>query len=149
MQTSSPSDLSLKLLNLNNCITLRLNGISMYPLLKAGDVATIEKCNVDSLKRGDIAVFKSENKWIVHRYFKKELIDNTYLITTKGDSRMWIDPPFLEDKFIGKMTSFRRRERVFNLSSNFYSILGSIIVNTSRLNTLFFVFNRKFWERMQ
>ena len=149
MRSANSSDLSLKLLNINKRVTLRLNGFSMYPLLRAGDVATIEKCNIVALKRGDIAVFKSENKWIVHRYFKKQLLDNKYLITTKGDSRVWIDTPFLEDEFIGKLTSFRRRGRVYSLSSNFYKILGFVIVYTSKLNTLFFVFNRKFWESLK
>jgi len=121
----------------------------MYPILKAGDIATIEKCNVAALKKGDIAVFKSGNNWVVHRYFKKKRLDNSFLITTKGDSRIWIDPPFMADEFIGKMTSFRRNEKVYELSSNFYVVLGSIIVTTAIFNTLFFVFNRMFWERRQ
>jgi len=146
MQSSNSSELSLKLLDLNKRVTLRLNGFSMYPLLKEGDVATIEKCTMASLKTGEVIVFMTETKWVAHRYFKKELIDNAFLITTKGDSRKWIDPPFLEDKFIGKLTSFRRGNEIFNLSSNFYRILGSIIAKTSKLNTPFFVLNRKFRE---
>jgi signal peptidase I len=118
----------------------------MYPLLRTGDVATIEKCNVASLKIGDVVVFKKENKWIAHRYIKKELLHKGFLITTKGDSRRRIDPPFFEDKFIGKIISFRRGNRIISLSNNFHKILGVFIAKTYKLNTPFFLLNRKFWK---
>ena len=46
------------------------SGTSMFPFLRKGDLLTIEPVLMDEIKRGDVVVFESEEKWIAHRVIK-------------------------------------------------------------------------------
>ena len=148
MPSLTSSELGLDLLNSKNEITLRLNGYSMFPFLKAGDIGTIKKRSIESLKIGDVIVFKSENSWIAHRLIRKELLKDGYILLAKGDAQKRADKPLSTDDYIGKLTSFNRNGTVINVEGKFRSTVGVLISKTSTLNTLLFVINRKIWKRI-
>lgn len=60
---------------------------SMSPTIQKGDAVVYEKVDsIDDLKIGDVLVFKSGSKMIIHRYTEKKADKgNTYIIT-KGDA---------------------------------------------------------------
>lgn len=60
---------------------------SMSPTILKGDAVVYEKVkSIDDLKIGDILVFKSESKMIIHRYTEKKEDKGTVYIITKGDA---------------------------------------------------------------
>lgn len=60
---------------------------SMSPTILKGDAVVYEKVkSIDDLKIGDILVFKSGSKMIIHRYTEKKEDKGTVYIITKGDA---------------------------------------------------------------
>jgi signal peptidase len=60
---------------------------SMYPILKKGDVAIVERIGFEEIKIGDIIAFKIEDKIFIHRV----VIIRNNIITTKGDNNLYND----------------------------------------------------------
>lgn len=78
---------------------------SMQPFMSKGDVVLIEKLKgkeLEQLKKGDILVFRYDNKIITHRIYKKiEKPDGNYFIT-KGDNNNQADDTVIgKDRIIG------------------------------------------------
>lgn len=59
---------------------------SMNPVFYRGDVLLIEKCDIDTIDVGDILVFKNNNSVVTHRVIKREVVNNSIKLTTKGDN---------------------------------------------------------------
>ena len=57
-------DVAVELLSKNHSLNYRTKGMSMYPTLRPGDKASVEKCEAGKCKRGDIVVFRQDNKLI-------------------------------------------------------------------------------------
>ena len=141
-------DFSLKLIEEKGKIYLRLSGFSMFPFLKDGDVALIKKVEISALKTGDVIVFKLDQKMIAHRLMEIKKNGEHYEITTKGDTSKNNDPKFTELNYVGKITSFNRKEKNIKITTRFYEFIGVFIVKTSWLNTPFFVLNKRLWRRI-
>ncbi len=141
-------DFSLQLLEEKGKIFLRLSGFSMFPFLQEGDVALIKKVAINELSIGDVIVFTQDQKMIAHRL--KEIIQkgNHFLLTTKGDTSKNNDPVFTEKEYVGKIVSFNRKEKNITITTKFYELIGTIIIKTTRLNTPFFVLNKRIWRRI-
>ena len=85
---------------------LRVNGNSMWPLLKNGDEISVSK-KLGELKNGDIiTVHNSYGRILTHR-----IIDEVRLIT-KGDNNTFPERPLkgTSYKFIGKMEYMYRNK---------------------------------------
>ena len=68
--------------------SLAIGSGSMGPNINLGDVVIVEKVkqdNLDSLKVGDVLVFKHDNKTIVHRIVAIKETHNRLIFRTKGD----------------------------------------------------------------
>lgn len=77
---------------------------SMYPEIEVGDVAIVKKCTINDINVGDVIEYKIENQSIVHRVTKKEIEDNVFKITTKGDNNNSEDAkPVYEEQITGKV----------------------------------------------
>lgn len=69
---------------------------SMSPTILKGDAVVYEKVkSIDDLKIGDILVFKSGSKMIIHRYTEKKEDKGTVYIITKGDANNSSDNLYL------------------------------------------------------
>ena len=65
---------------------------SMSPTIKKGDAVIYERIKtVDDIKVGDVLVFKSGSKMIIHRYMEKKEDNGTVYIVTKGDANNTAD----------------------------------------------------------
>ena len=63
-----------------------VEGISMEPTLHTGDMVIIEKKAPEEIEIGDIVVYKSGNRYIIHRVIEKFRIGNTICFIIKGDN---------------------------------------------------------------
>ena len=80
---------------------------SMKPIFSKGDAILIEYLDSNEIKKldiGDIIVYYSDNKIIVHRIIEKEKLDNdNYMFKTKGDNNKSADYGYVEeDQIIAK-----------------------------------------------
>ena len=88
-------------------IDVRIEGISMMPLLRPGDRVSVRLTDGDDLERGDLIAFRQNGKLIVHRFIAKKYLDNFWSVCQKGDNltgASWIGL----DEVLGKVESIRR-----------------------------------------
>jgi len=105
------------LLDDNHLLRIKMQGFSMYPTLKAGDVGIVEKCQAEDLKIGDIVVFKSNHKLVAHRLIEIRINNGIQIFIAKGDNNPKKDAPFTSEALLGKINSFQRKNREIKMDS--------------------------------
>jgi len=76
---------------------------SMQPTLQVGDIALIQKTQVENLKQGDIIQYRKDNMTYVHRIYTITTDSQQTQIITKGDANPHPDPdPITPDQILGK-----------------------------------------------
>src|ERR1035437_6107266 len=100
----------------NHKISIRMQGNSMYPTLKAGDVGLVENCIPDELKVGDIIVFKVQDRLIAHRLVDIYKKVGETLFLSKGDKNNFTDTPFTSEALLGKIKFKKKRKRNLNIN---------------------------------
>jgi signal peptidase I len=105
------------------------SGYSMFPFLRKGDLLTVEPVPMETIKRGDIVVFESEEKWIAHRVIKIRSNTEGLEFLLRGDTNLQFDPVVNSGKYVGAVTSYVRNEKShypsqFNKQSNIIIQIG-------------------------
>jgi signal peptidase I len=89
---------------------------SMTPLIRSGDQVLIQQTNPESIRFGDIVMFRRDMDLIVHRVLKRRRTADGFLFTEKGDAV--IDPgKFKADSVVGRITMVKRENQILNLDS--------------------------------
>lgn len=88
--------------------TFYVKGNSMYPLIRSGkDAVTILRCNKDTLKRGDIILFRShayDLDYVLHRIYRIQ----GEQVQTLGDGNLRLDPWTAKEKVCGRAVRIQR-----------------------------------------
>lgn len=91
---------------LRSGISLRVKatGKSMTPFLSGGEILTIKKVPVDSLRIGDLIFFKTHEGFpLIHRIVKRQQEKHGSLFHTKGDAVLGMDNMISEINVLGKV----------------------------------------------
>ncbi|HJX34806.1 MAG TPA: signal peptidase I, partial [Desulfatiglandales bacterium] len=87
----------------------RVQGNSMYPLLRDNDLVVVKKISPEILRKGNIIVYRGKNgQHTVHRLVKKEKGGIFYL---KGDGYNLSPESINRDSIIGKAIGLVRENR--------------------------------------
>jgi signal peptidase len=84
------------------------SGYSMFPFLRKGDLLTVKPVPMDKIKRGDVVVFESEDRWIAHRVIKIRSNTEGLEFLLRGDTCIAFDPLVDKENFIGSVQIFTR-----------------------------------------
>ncbi|HTG71902.1 MAG TPA: hypothetical protein VL921_21795 [Candidatus Udaeobacter sp.] len=93
-------------------IELPSSGISMYPLIKEGNISTFMSVRREDLKVGDICLFVTEHGLLTgHRLYavKEDILQEWYIF--KGDTCLVPDDPVPFSSIIGRWSGVRRNSR--------------------------------------
>lgn len=104
------------------------SGYSMYPFLRKGDLLTVEPVPMDKIKRGDVVVFESEDRWIAHRVTKIRSNTEELEFLLRGDTCIEFDPVVNKENYIGSVRVFTRKNSKKNLSTGALNAWRKIIV---------------------
>jgi signal peptidase I len=118
-------------------VTLKAAGASMIPAIWPGDILTVRRCEVSSLRPGQIILFRRVGKLIAHRI---QTVDNDHLVT-RGDSLRDFDPPVMESEVIGRVARIVRDNRTVEPALTIWKSMASYLLRQSDLllrGTLFF-----------
>lgn len=63
-----------------------VEGASMLPTLYTGDIVIVYKPSPEDIKTGDIIVYKSSDRLVIHRVIEVVKCGNDYCYITKGDN---------------------------------------------------------------
>jgi len=91
----------------------KMNGNSMHPVLKDGDVGMVQQCDPEKLRIGDIVVFKLRDSFVAHRLIKIQKKGTQTIFTARGDKNLFNDPPFTAEALAGQIIQFNRGKKIF------------------------------------
>lgn len=100
-----------------------MQGNSMYPNLRDGDIGVVQKCNPEDLQIGDIVVFRNNRNFVCHRLINILQSDGKTIFIARGDKNMLSDPPFFAEDLSGIITCFKRKEKIIPIDSKGFRIL--------------------------
>lgn len=117
-----------QLLSSGVLVRFRLDGVSMFPFLRAGDVAQVMKTPFNELKPGEIIVFEQEGRWLAHRLVKIVFTNKVRSIIAQGDSVLRPDKLIGEGNYLGTLKTVERNGRVRSLESSYSRFYASLMV---------------------
>ncbi len=79
---------------------VRIEGRSMYPVLRHGVQVIVEPVAYDELSIGDMVVFYDGRGLVCHRLIRK----TNRRCYFKGDTNIWADPPVAWSQVLGRVT---------------------------------------------
>jgi signal peptidase I len=90
------------ILSSGSSLRIRVTGNSMAPFLRGGEIVTIRKTPVSSLKRGDLIFFtNSEDVPFLHRIIKRD--KKAFTLLTKGDALRYYDKAISSENVMGRV----------------------------------------------
>lgn len=111
---------------LDSCPAIQIapKGYSMYPLLIPGrDQVILEKTVPGKLRRGDVILYRRQDKTLVlHRLCK--ITPKGYY--TVGDNQTEVEGPLQAEQIKGRMTAFVRKGRTIRVSHPIYRLAAGI-----------------------
>ena len=107
----------------------------MLPAIWPGDVLTVQRCDAESLRLGEIVLFGRGSALVAHRVVERTLHDNGTRWVTRGDSVGGNDAPVSSHELLGKVIAVERGSRQFVPHQSLASRLISCILSRSDLAT--------------
>lgn len=150
MAASLTIDLLTESLRRNGRVEFRVRGGSMRPLLRNGDLLTVQPAVINQLAVGDVAVFSRAGKLFVHRVIRM----SPSSLLTKGDAFPEADTPVAQHELLGRVTAVRRGTKQVNLDALLPRTLGRCMAIASASSGLWYLPARaghrafkKIWQR--
>ncbi len=128
-----------ELLDEGYSVQINVGGNSMYPYLRNGNTVLIKKSPFITLRTGNVIVFRSVNRLILHRIIAIRKNKSQHKLITKGDSLFFYDNPITEDLYFGKIIEIKRNNKTYKIDTAFHLFLNKLIIPISILNLPFFI----------
>ncbi len=109
----------------------RALGISMRPLVRAGDVLEVRPAVAGSLRIGDVAVFARAGGLFAHRVIGRVTRGGQPLLITKGDAFPEPDAPVTPRELLGRVALILRGTRRISLDAPRGRVLGRLAAGVS------------------
>jgi hypothetical protein len=112
-------------------VSLRVQGASMLPWVRPGDIASIRKVSADAIRCGDVVLFRRENHLFVHRIIEKGGSLGAAEFRTKGDAHPTCYGVVEHQELLGRVVRLHRSGRRIDLDSPRQLALGLLISQLS------------------
>lgn len=119
-------ELSREILQKGALLRFQAQGDSMHPFIENGDVLIIEPADGDRAQIGDVIFYlRPDGRLTAHRLIKIDMTGSSTVLTTKGDSLGYSDPPFGPEQVLGKVIALERDGRYLRLDSSLNKAMSS------------------------
>lgn len=145
--------LAESLLTNGNSFKIRVNGGSMSPVLRTGDMIYVGPVKADELAAGDIILFKRAGDLVAHRLIKKigtatVFSSNNgrcpYFFLTKGDTFPYPDDRIEGKDIIGRVYAVEKHGRMLDLRKGTFSVLNKLAHKLSPLTAILYGVIRRY-----
>jgi len=133
MDAASPA-LFESLLKNDLHVRVRVTGKSMSPFLRGGEIVHIKRVHPGTLKRGDLVLFRNEDRLLLlHRVIDwKRGTNGRITFQTLGDRLFRPDDPVPGDRLLGKVSRIEKRGpghriRMMNLEDPGWVFLSRVL----------------------
>jgi len=120
-------------------IRLRVNGTSMVPFLKPGDIVVLQRIEPERLSRGDLVVVRREHDLVTHRL----VWQGTGQWLTKGDNCRSLDPAVVDKAILGKVIALERSGTIIDLQEQRWQIKNRWLARLGWIEANVFRFGRR------
>lgn len=117
------SDLLCASLKLNLPVRLRVEGRSMYPFLRPGDMVLVDPVENSRLRRGDVVVVLRGSEFFIHRL----LVVGQQHYLTKGDGEHIADSPSLPEDIVGVVQFIERGDFRYRMEDRWLANLNRLL----------------------
>jgi signal peptidase I len=98
-----------------------ISGNCMAPTIRQGDLLVIEH-GESHLRKGDILIYKKDDKLLAHRLVYAENTGSGTLLYTKADRKQCLDPPITQDRIQGKVIEVQGGYGRLRFASRFWIV---------------------------
>jgi len=123
-------------------VALRVYGTSMLPWVRSGDVAMIHNVSLDTVRCGDVVLFRRGDRLYVHRIVEKRGWRGGARFLAKGDANPHADGVIGQEEILGRVVNLYRGTRLIDLDSPGQLMLGLLIAQFSRRCSLGYLLTR-------
>jgi signal peptidase I len=102
----------------------------MFPIIKSGDIITVNPFDTDSISVGDIIFIESENRYFAHRLIRKVHLNGALEFITRGDHLPCPDQPVIPSQVLGKVVMLERNGKTIRLEGTAAKLMGYLITKT-------------------
>ena len=116
LDSADLAKISTDILSNDSSFCFRAFGGSMFPLIRAGDILTIQPIHADALKLGDVAFYRSPgDRMTAHRIVGVKDQGGGLTLKSRGDASTGPAEHVQPDQVLGRVTSVQRKENTFQL----------------------------------
>ena len=112
-------------------VSLRVQGTSMLPWVRPGDIANIRGVSADAIRCGDVVLFRRGNRLFVHRIIEKSGAVGAAQFRAKGDAHPTCDGLVEQQELLGRVVRIFRGGRRIDLDTPGQIALGMLISQLS------------------
>jgi signal peptidase I len=112
-------------------VSLRVQGTSMLPWVRPGDIANIRGVSADAIRCGDVVLFRRGNRLFVHRIIEKSGAVGAAQFRAKGDAHPTCDGLVEQQELLGRVVRIYRGGRRIDLDTPGQIALGMLISQLS------------------
>ncbi len=112
-------------------VSLLVQGTSMLPWVRPGDIARIRKVSMDAIRCGDVVLFRRENRLVMHRIIEKGGALDAATFRAKGDAHPTCDGVVEQRELLGRVVRLYRGGRQIDLDAPGQLALGLLISQLS------------------
>jgi signal peptidase I len=123
-------------------VVLRVYGASMLPWVRPGDVVVIHSASPDTVRCGDVVLFRRGDRLYVHRIVEKRGLRRDARFLAKGDANPHADGIIGQEEILGRVVNLYRGNRLIDLDSPGQLILGLLLAQFSRRSRLGYLLTR-------
>jgi signal peptidase I len=112
-------------------VSLRVQGSSMLPWVRPGDIANIRRVSADTIRCGDVVLFRRKSQLFVHRIIEKRGEAGAAQFRAKGDAHPTCDGLLEQQELLGRVVRIYRGGRRIDLDTPRQLALGMLISQLS------------------
>lgn len=112
-------------------VCLRVQGTSMLPWMRPGDLVVARGIQPEAVRCGDLVLFARHGLLITHRVTEKCGLAGDIFLIAKGDSRAESDGVIRRDELLGRVVRIHRGKRCVDLEGPWESFKSRLIARVS------------------
>ena len=114
----------------------------MLPWVRPGDVVVIHSASPDTVRCGDVVLFRRSDGLYVHRIVEKRGLRRGARFLAKGDANPHDDGIIGQEEILGRVVNLYRGNRLIDFDSPGQLMLGLLIAQFSRSSSLGYLLTR-------
>lgn len=122
------AELSAELLREGSTIQFRARGRSMAPLIRDGDVLTVEPATLAAVRVGDVVLHRLGGQLAAHRVVGRRRTARGYALETRGDALSAAPDLAWEEDLLGRVIARERDGKVVSIGRGVRRLGGRLWV---------------------